>query len=189
MSTQAEFLKVNQHVIDPLIRHFGVEIDPDTVSDYVEDLRAYPEETLKSAMGKLRRECKRRPSMAQIIEACEIFKTTPAKPSQRREPPSSVYHPFGEEAKNVLRSDTGQLALRNEVGYDVWLTCWRDGKLDFTEGDIRRYVQHRLLALEALSLGENIGNPKLDHFRRLWGAMQERNSKLKNEFLMQGAAH
>lgn len=68
---QAEFERVNREIIDPIKRHYGCQFDADTISDYVDDLGRYKKETLQSAMEIVRREQKRRPALATVIEACK----------------------------------------------------------------------------------------------------------------------
>lgn len=69
MSSQADFLKVTEHVIRPLERHYGKAFDADTISDFVDDLAKYSPETLKKAMTEVRQNEMRRPNIATIIAA------------------------------------------------------------------------------------------------------------------------
>lgn len=71
MPSQADAIKVQSCVIDPMKRHWAAEFDSDTIADFVDDLARFPEKVLRDAMQAVRNECKRKPSLAHITEACK----------------------------------------------------------------------------------------------------------------------
>lgn len=184
MPSQIEYQKVYTAIIEPMIRHFGADLDKVTIDEYVEDLRAYNESNLKSAMRKLRHECHRRPTMAQIIEACEFFRPTPKVDKWKKD---KGFHPEGPQVQALMRSPIGQLAIRNEVGGDFWLLCWRDGKEDWSEQDIKRLVVHRLDAMRALQEARDKKNPALARWEGLWMSLEDRNADIKRKYFREAA--
>jgi hypothetical protein len=71
MPSQADAIKVQACVIEPMKRHWGADFDSDTIADFVDDLARFPEKVLREAMQAVRNECKRKPSLAHITEACK----------------------------------------------------------------------------------------------------------------------
>lgn len=76
MPTQADFQRVEKHIINPIQRHWNADFDSETIGDFVDDLAKFNENTLKSAMQKLRNEQKRKPTLAHVIEACRMLSDT-----------------------------------------------------------------------------------------------------------------
>lgn len=71
MSNQADYLKVHEHVIKSLERHYGKAFDSETIADYVDDFARFDAETLKKAMAEVRQSHNRqtRPAPGVIFEA------------------------------------------------------------------------------------------------------------------------
>lgn len=73
MPTQSDFQRIQDNVIKPLQRHYGMEFDTDLIDDYVSDLSKYSADTLKKAMSEIRADQKRRPVIGNIIAACRKY--------------------------------------------------------------------------------------------------------------------
>lgn len=71
---ETETLRVIEHVINPMKRTWSAEFDADTISDYVNDLHIFSGETMDRAIADLRREQKRKPTLAHVFEACQKHK-------------------------------------------------------------------------------------------------------------------
>lgn len=86
MPTQADFTKVNEHVIQPLQRLYGTEINDYAIEAMVEDLCRYSNASLQNAIKHIRRTRKRSPSLADLIEACNYSpEESKGNPSDYRE--------------------------------------------------------------------------------------------------------
>lgn len=72
MSTQADFEKINNYIIEPMKRHWNADFDTAMVDDYVKDLGKYTQQQLTEAMSELRQTAKRRPTIAHIVEAIQV---------------------------------------------------------------------------------------------------------------------
>jgi len=74
MANQTDYQKILENVIKPLQRLYDKEFDAATIDDYIVDLKHFSEPALKAAIISLRREYKRCPTLAHIIEACRDYR-------------------------------------------------------------------------------------------------------------------
>jgi hypothetical protein len=186
MYNQDDFQKVSDNVIDPLKRHYGVKFDAEMIDDYVGDLRSYSVDILRTAVADIRRQEKRRPALAHILEACEKHKPRPAGEHKQSKPRfhcmghAEVQHPVS--TREILSSSAGQLALELGVARDFLIEYECSGKKDFTEADARKALIAIKGSIQALfDYRQKHGDLALEWERR-FEDMQEREQRLYGLF-------
>lgn len=130
MPNQVEFDRVSRCVIEPIKRHWNAEFDPDTISDFVDDLARYPEPVLKKAIEHARQTNKRRPTLAHIVEACEKVKSPPERGSN-----PSVKQPWDERDEK-----RNQLVIDYVSNYIAVSQLWFEAKREGWDADLMRYI-------------------------------------------------
>lgn len=182
MPTQAEFDRVNKHIIDPIKRHWAADFDAQTVDDFIADLAEFTESDLQSAMRKVKREQKRRPSLAHVYEACREYSPAKASTQQREykgfhcQGHAEVQHSI--TAKQILSSPAGQLALSLGVARDLMVEYEVSGRTEFDEGFVKK--SHRALQDSTIALREcqEAQNQSFSHFSGMFDEAQAREKRL-----------
>lgn len=176
---QGAIQKVRRAVIEPMIRFYQIKaLDDYQVQAFVEDLGSYSEESLDRAWKEVRRHCKSRPSIAHFMETLE----NEVKPGSGVSNPEARGDYWCQRnkalAEQAIRSPIGQSALAAGVGWDVWLSAYRDGKGDLTERDIHRAQQAQLDTANRLARmnpdDDQLTKKLFDH----WYAMQAKEKEL-----------
>lgn len=191
MPTQAEFDRVNKHIIDPIKRHWAADFDAQTIDDFIADLAEFTESDLQSAMRKVKREQKRRPSLAHVYEACRGY--SPAKTSNRQiehkgfhcQGHAETQHSIS--AREILESPTGQQALRIGVGRELMVEYEISGRKEFDEAFVTKAKTSLDNSILALRECEAMGNKDYPVFMSMFEESQNREKRLYAKFCRQAA--
>ncbi len=65
---QADYKKVYEAIIEPLMRHYGAEYDEKIIDDYIRIFAKHSREKLEAAVGEVIEEQKRKPTIAHITD-------------------------------------------------------------------------------------------------------------------------
>lgn len=183
MQNETRFEDICAIIIDPIKRHWGGDFEPETISEFVDELGHYPNHLLKSGMKKVIREQKHRPRLATIIEACE--RDIPlAKPQDTGK--DTRFHLYDKAeyahksvAKQILASPAGKLAMQLGVGFSLMVEYEKTGRRDYNEAFVRK--QKTALDECAVLVNEafKIKNPQAEAYRGLLDAMTWREKNLE----------
>lgn len=191
MPTQADYDKVNSCMIAPICVLFSSKFVDEMIEAFVEDLSGYSSEILKGAFKSLRRECKRIPTLAQVIDYCEaqkkLAKTTAIAFSPKKL--STVFHCMGHveviqsaQAKEILESAAGQYALEIGVGRELLVAYEINGGKDFDESDVKKFKRQVDDSLAALREAADRKNPNYEHFLGMFNESQVREKRLYEKY-------
>lgn len=200
MPTQNDFNRITLHIIQPVRKLYGGEINDYAIEAMVEDLSGYSDEVLQSGMKILRKSCKRNPSIAHIVESCEEaakIKSAPiyAAPIKAHEQTQST-----STAEQVMKSPFGQKALREGWANDVWVITMRSGKTDYTDADAERFrlsmqqaikdaamldkAKEHMEPKDRAKLGILMDTAMANALWKLWVAFQQKEQTLRNKYLL-----
>lgn len=184
---QSDTERVTRLVLKPLEAIYGKFTD-DAAKLMVEDLAAYDNETLVESVRDVRRNIKSFPKIAHLIEYCERNK--PIKPAQfaQYQDTESFHcrgaaeytHPI--QAREILSTQTGQLALSLGVGRDLLTEYECTGKKDFDEAYVRKCRRGLDDAVLVLEEARKAKNPELPAYEGLFNAMQDREKRLYEKY-------
>lgn len=187
MPTQADFQRITENVIKPIERHFGYQFDSETISDYVDDLSRYSDDTIKSSMLEVRRENKRRPTLAVIVEACRKY--TPHHQVPEHKIPKTGFHCVGhaekmhpQSAREILSSYAGQMALEIGVARDLLNEYECTGRKNFDEEFVLKCKEGGRKAADAMINAHRVKNPDAQTWQNIYDAMIEREKGLYAKF-------
>lgn len=177
------YLKVKAAVITPIEKHYGGTLNEEQIEAFVEDLGGYGEDVLNAAWKEVRRTCRTRPTLAHVLDAvrANLAPASSAVPRTRKE---GDFHCHGNAAlaDRVMRSPVGQLALREGVGYGLWMLAWRDGREDLSENDVWHQKRAWREACDRLAAFSDQASGQYKRLVGLHDAMQRREADLRKRF-------
>jgi hypothetical protein len=181
MVDQSKSEKILNLIVNPMQEFYRLKSVPEAVKDaFIEDLGHFDEQTLAAAWKQVRRECKDPPKLAHFVEACEANRPRPTQstPTSRK-----GYHQHNHAlAEQVIQSGIGQLALREGVGYDLWMRAYRDGESEFTDRDVRRSRRSQSEAIDALAAYPSKDGPMYRALERMHETMVKREATLAAKY-------
>lgn len=183
MPSQSDYDRINKHMIAPLCVQFGMKkMEDEVIEGYVEDLERFSEETLKAAFKQLRREAKRAPSLAQVIEACKGC--SPKSSNTAGGPVSARNNGYVEKrddalANRVMRSDIGQFAIKHGVGYSVWLYAWRDSREITKHSEVMKLRNGWLEVTDRIAGMPESSNPEL---HAMYRTLQAKEAQIAEKY-------
>lgn len=183
MKNQSNYQKVNDEIISKLNTFFALKLNDEVVDAMVEDLGNFSRDTLRKAFVEIRRNCKKMPSLAEILHFCK--KNPDETANVKKNNDARVV--FGtarledikpDKAREILGSDVGQYALQLGVGMSLIVEYERSGKQDFS----KEFVLHQKNAFQSAidDLEKNKSLPCYTALANLLNTMQAREKKLKD---------
>lgn len=181
MPSQTEIQKVVKNVIDPLKRHWAIDFDTETINDFVDDLKGFSESDLQNSVKQLRRESKRKPTLAQIYGLCREYSPLAKKSFDSKR----VFHCSGHAeihhpaiAMQILSSSIGQKSLQAGVARELMVEYEISGRTEFDD----RFIENSQRALRdsTLALSECLSakNPEYPSFLAMFEESQAREKRL-----------
>lgn len=190
MPSQTEIQRVVKHIIDPMKRYWAVEFEAETINDFVDDLARFSESVMENAMTDLRREHKRRPSLAHIFEACRRYAPKSIPPEHRESKESfhcvghaETKHPI--QAQQIMQSPAGKLALNIGVARDLLNEYEVTGRLEFDEDFVHKCKKGVDNAMQALMEALEIENPDYAAYESFFNTMLNRERELYAKYGLQ----
>lgn len=199
MPTQSDFNRVNQYIIQPVRKLFGGEINDYAIEAMIEDLCGYSDEVLQEGMKLLRKTAKRHPSIAHIVEACEDAAKVKTHTGTGFVYAATKPVDHVAQAEAVMKTQFGQMALREGWANDVWVTTVRSGKTDYTDVDADRFRASLARAVKdaaMLEKGREVMEPEkrkllgilmdtamANALWNLWLAFQQKEEGLRIKYL------
>jgi hypothetical protein len=173
---------VRRTIIDPMQRLYGgAPLNEYQIETFVDDLGGYSPVLLESAWKLVRRTCKSRPNVAHFIAAIEEIKPPTPSGGVSRKPEHHCQH-NAELADRVMRSEVGQLALREGVGQGVWMAAWRDGRADLTAQDVHRMKRAWLDGVGRMAEFKNTDTALYRQLESLHHAIAEKERELARKY-------
>ncbi len=179
-TTHSNTTAVYQCLISPLSAAFGPNRG-EFNRELVKRMEGFSRETLESAADTLIESCKRRPAIADILEACKRGKSYGHTVSA---PPFEAVG-YIEKANNAMKTVQGKHACREGWGSDYWLHVKDGGDEDLTVEQVTRFKDGLVKSKQAfmrLETPEFSGNQFTPMLRRLWHSMQNRNQELARAY-------
>lgn len=193
MSNQDDFQRITSLVIKPIERHFNCQFDAETIGDYIDDLSRFSTETLQESMFDIRREQKRRPSLAVVFEACR--KNAPKTKDSIHDEVKNKFHCAGHAeifhsrvAEEILSTPAGQMALEIGVGIDLLNEYECTGRKEFDNGFVMKCKKGMEDAALVLIECKNITEKEIIKFKDFYHCMRERESRIYAKYYVQKAA-
>lgn len=189
MQNQTDFDRVNTCMIAPLCVLFNQRLADEVVDGFVDELRSYSDDVLRSAFKFLRRTVTRMPPIAKAIEACEEVKSKmPSASPASSKPSDDRFHCQGHaeqfhrsSATEILSSPAGRLALEMGVARDLMVEYEKTGRRDFDEAFVKRCkrgLEKATTELVNLPIDSQLGKS----LHALFASMQEREKRLFMQF-------
>lgn len=155
---QAAHERVNRLVIGPMRSLFNAKIDEYAEGAFLEDLCRFSEECLTESMQLLRRSKKRAPALGDIIQtAIEVEERQSEKKGTTFV--MKQHQEFPKEAEEIMRSEFGQMALREGWGHSLFIKTFRTGFCAWRDSDAVDFRSARLSAIDAACFAETRSKP------------------------------
>lgn len=132
-NNQGTIAKIQRHVIDPLHGLFGATINEHLLDAYVEELGNYSEQTLDLAIKHIRRESKRTPTLANIIDA--VY--TVLNKQRRANAGSNSGKPFVNEIREKQRELVSEYCKK----FKNYSTIYAEARRENWDLDLMKYVE------------------------------------------------
>lgn len=185
MPTQIDFTRVNTHMIEPLSRLYGGELNTFQIEGIVEDLQGYSVDILQAAFKQLRQTSKRMPTIAHMIEACNSHKPRPAESAGIPRFTETNYY---DSAEMIMKTAFGQMALKEGWANSLFVEAKRSGKLDWSSDDAERLRAGHKRGIEAAYEAEKQKHdPLMVSCVKIYRAMQEKEKKLFTKYYQEAA--
>lgn len=194
---QNEFIKVTKHFIEPLAKVFNKTPNDEQLEAFAEDLGGYAPDVLQEAAKIARRKNKYFPSIYQAMQACDEAQVKVNKCAPPPEQKSHrLFHCSGHaerdhprEAREILSTPVGQLALKMGVGRELLVEYEANGRKDFDEQFVRKCKEGIGNAAASLAEARQRNNPSFERFTSMFNQMVLREKELFEKYYNQASLH